>query len=538
MRLPIPRCTLLLAATILAFIPSTIMAQTFCVHTQDEMRQALYISSANGEDDLIRIVQGAELEDLRIPSETGFLLRMEGGYAPGCGERRLAPAAPAEPEITPDQGETPPAPQQSTTGPTPPPGVEPKTEFLSGAALSGGSDVTVVGVPPYAWRHGCGPTAVGMVVGYWDGKGCDALFDGSAATQTSSVQQGIASQGSTLVPRHYEDYSMPLDDTTPTILADRSTTPAGDEHVSDSIADFMHTSWSSDENRYGWSYSNYITPAFTNYVQLRKSGYSPLTTRYYYTTYSPALTWSVLTAEITAGRPMVFLVDTDGNGGTDHFVTVVGYRLDGSTQYYGCYDTWDPVATIRWERFRGLASGNSWGIWGGYSFSLTCPSTPPVTGGFSWTMFLPAVTSLPNPLWGATNQVCCSGGPYTFSLSSGGVTKRSTIQYCTDEDSWEGWVEVSPGPRTFSWSTYGSCTGYYGTFNYTLSKGKAYSFYAKWTGTTIEIWVTTYTRSSTTEGNEGGGALGDGETLREERIEVIPLPQKSTSSLPLPENRR
>ena len=49
---------------------------------------------------------------------------------------------------------------QSTTGPTPPPGVvcQPLSNFKSTGSI--------VGVPPYLWRHGCGPTAVGLVVGY------------------------------------------------------------------------------------------------------------------------------------------------------------------------------------------------------------------------------------------------------------------------------------------------------------------------------------------------------------------------------------
>ena len=42
-----------------------------------------------------------------------------------------------------------------------------------------------------------------------------------------------------------------------------SINPAG-AHTSDSVADFMHTSWSADGNYYGWSWSNYISgPAFT-----------------------------------------------------------------------------------------------------------------------------------------------------------------------------------------------------------------------------------------------------------------------------------
>ena len=66
---------------------------------------------------------------------------------------------------------------------------------------------------------------------------------------------------------------------------------------------------------------------------------------------------------------MVFLVDTDGDGDTDHFVTVIGYD-DGTPHQYGCYDTWAASPGIRWETFQGMGSV-AWGIWGGWSFNLS-----------------------------------------------------------------------------------------------------------------------------------------------------------------------
>ena len=66
---------------------------------------------------------------------------------------------------------------------------------------------------------------------------------------------------------------------------------------------------------------------------------------------------------------MVFLVDTDGNGITDHFVTIVGYRTSPSNQY-GCLDTWPPYDEIRWCNFEQIASGVLWGIYEGWRFVL------------------------------------------------------------------------------------------------------------------------------------------------------------------------
>lgn len=376
------KTSFILLYSTLFFPSSNAVAQTFCVQDQETLQQAFATALINGEDDLIRIVQNSKLDNIEVPSEIGFLIRIEGGFTFNCIERLETPKVPVEPAQKSDENKITPPPQQNTSGPVPPPGIQSKIDIIPGSVLAGGSDVTVIGVPSYIWRHGCGSTALGMVVGYWDGKGYDDLYDGIATTQSDSVNQGIASEGSSGTPRHYEDYSLEIDNSY--IIEDRSELPAGDEHTSDSIADFMYTSWSSKGNQYGWSWSNHITPAFTSYVHLRNSNYNPATTEYYYSG-SPTLTWSTLTTEINAGRPMVFLVDSNSDGYTDHFVTIVGYRLDGSTQYYGCYNTWDN--TIHWERFRSMSSSYAWGIWGGYSFNLT---TKPYT--FPWTMFLPAIT--------------------------------------------------------------------------------------------------------------------------------------------------
>ncbi|MBN1345349.1 MAG: hypothetical protein JXQ73_21835 [Phycisphaerae bacterium] len=263
------------------------------------------------------------------------------------------------------------APQQSTTGPLPPPGVAPKVEA---EAEPDAGETTITGVPGYAWRHGCGPTAVGMVLGYYDGHGFDDLFPGSASTQTADVDQGIASQGGAGDPKHHEDYSLPKESGS-AVLPDKSAPPTGDEHPHDCVADFMKTSWSSAGNKYGWSWSTHVAPAFTSYAQLRNPRYLPTVAQYKMST--GALSWTLLTQEIDNDRPMVFLVDTDGNGGTDHFVTVVGYR-DAPSQQYGCLDTWSPVDVIRWCDFAVMASGQSWGIYAGWTFELSLSTDPVV----------------------------------------------------------------------------------------------------------------------------------------------------------------
>jgi hypothetical protein len=346
-------------------------ADTFCVASQTEIEKALEVAATNREDDILQIARGVAVNSVVLPTEYGFKIQIKTGYSLDCSERL---------DNLPDAGvaDTPlsviintPGPQQSITGPIPPVNVMPASKSLPSSLFQNATDMTVIGAPFYLWRHGCGPTAVGMVLGYWHGKGCTALFDENAQTQTPGVNQSIASQGSDSSPQHYEDYSMPFDSSTPTILTDKSESSEDQRHANNSVADFMQTSWSSRSNRYGWSWSSDIIPSFTGYVGLRQQRYVPLGQAYYF---DSTLTWQVLTAEIDASRPMVFLVDSDGDGWTDHFVTVVGYKTEGGLQYYGSHDTWS-ADTVRWERFGAMSSNYSWGIWGGWSFLLTCPES-------------------------------------------------------------------------------------------------------------------------------------------------------------------
>jgi hypothetical protein len=258
--------------------------------------------------------------------------------------------------------------EQSKTGPTPPSNVQMRDlgeiEGLIMAAPPT-SPVVIPGVPNYLWRHGCGPTAVGHVVGYYDGQGYNDLITGDASTQTNDVNQAIASGGDSTNPyfpeQHYEDYAVP-EDPGP-LQTDDYITQGRNPHANDCIGDFQDTSKSTRNNHYGWSWASDLGPSFVNYVNLRNASYNPSYTQYQW---GSTLTWLVLKNEIDNGRPMVFLVDSDGDGSTDHFVAVVGY--DAPTNQYGCHDSWDNTQ-VRWETFQGLGYG-AWSIWGGWSFQL------------------------------------------------------------------------------------------------------------------------------------------------------------------------
>ena len=242
--------------------------------------------------------------------------------------------------------------QQSTTGPTPPPGTD------RGLRPHYRSHIVIPDVPAYIWQHGCGPTAAGMVIGYWDLNGPHELVPGEATTQTAAVNAMIAddSQNPSCglpILDHYQDYACPID-ASPTLLTDKS--QGGPTHQDDCVADFMRTSRSLYGNYYGWSWMSEVPTAYLQYVDMKVPGLNPEATNYYFWEFG----WEQYKEEIDQCRPVVLLVDTDGDAVTDHFVTGIGY--DETTMEYGIHDTWDNG--IHWYTWQQMANGQRWGVFG------------------------------------------------------------------------------------------------------------------------------------------------------------------------------
>jgi len=257
--------------------------------------------------------------------------------------------------------------QQSTTGPTPPPGMDPGHQNVTKA------QVVIPGVPAYIWHHGCGPTAVGMVIGYWDGNGCPNMVPGDATTQTNAVEDMMAddSQNPSCAAAgsdHYQDYSCPIDNY-PNLYRDLS--ELGGAHTSNCVADFMETSWSSRGNRYGWSYYSDVPGSFIDYVNLVAPQYNPTAANHTYSNFS----FATYQNEINNGRPVVLLVDSNGDGQTDHFVPAIGY--DNVTNEYACLNTWD--MSIHWYQWRPMSASYSWGVYGATVFNVTVSGCPDLT---------------------------------------------------------------------------------------------------------------------------------------------------------------
>jgi len=243
---------------------------------------------------------------------------------------------------------------QSTTGPNPPKNIS------RGLPVSiDDYQVIIQNVPSYLWHNGCGPTSAGMVIGYWDGHGYANLISGDATQQTAAVNDMISNA------ENYDDYCLPID-SYPNLLSDLSEPPSGDEHIDNCVADYMKTSQSARPNYYGWSWFSDIDNALLQYVQNFTPQYIATVENVQWGT---EFTWDIFREEIDANRPVILLVDTDGNDETDHFVPAVGYGLVGTTQMYACYDTWDN--NIHWYEFAEIAIDQDWGIFGATLFSLS-----------------------------------------------------------------------------------------------------------------------------------------------------------------------
>ena len=216
-------------------------------------------------------------------------------------------------------------------------------------SVSKATPVLLSDVPAYDWYHGCGPTAAGSVIGYWDLKGYSNLFSASGWDQvklTDNVKDQISS------PEHNARYDPKPDDLTK-------------PQSWNCIADWFETSM--DPFDYGWSPQRRADDAFEEYANYRGYEFDS-----WYISYV-GFSWGEFVGEIDAGRPMMFTVDTDGIGGIDHFVPVFGYDDRGNDGlWYGLYTTWSESESVVWERFQGM--GNLWGI--GYATYILPISVP------------------------------------------------------------------------------------------------------------------------------------------------------------------
>ncbi len=212
-------------------------------------------------------------------------------------------------------------------------------------------------VPAYSWYHGCSPTAIASIIGYWDNKGYDNLFDASGWENISrryEVKEQISSTA------HNAKYNPTPDNPT---LPDPPDT---------SIADFIHTS--EGDLEYGYTHTEDIGPGTVAYAAYR--GYNDWQTNHFFISEAEAalydgqtFSWDDLINEIDSGRPVHFSVDTKGRGEINHSVPVIGYDDRGAAGlWYGAYTTWKEEEEVEWFEFRELSDQYAWGI--GQVFSI------------------------------------------------------------------------------------------------------------------------------------------------------------------------
>lgn len=109
------------------------------------------------------------------------------------------------------------------------------------------------------------------------------------------------------------------------------------------------------------------TPAIGDTIRCQRTGYP----------WTPE--WDALVSEINAKRPVLLLIDTNGDNASDHFVPVIAYDDRGAMgKFYGFYTTWSEDEAVTWEPFRG--GGNAWGVMRAAfitPLSLPIPELPP-----------------------------------------------------------------------------------------------------------------------------------------------------------------
>jgi parallel beta-helix repeat protein len=81
--------TLIVIGMVAGFGNGLLYAETFCVDTAAELDSALTTAVSNGEDDLIRIVQGEYTGNFVYGSTEAFDVTIEGGYTSGCTGREV-----------------------------------------------------------------------------------------------------------------------------------------------------------------------------------------------------------------------------------------------------------------------------------------------------------------------------------------------------------------------------------------------------------------------------------------------------------------
>jgi hypothetical protein len=268
--------------------------------------------------------------------------------------------------------------------PTPPPGALdnlPSGIPVPPLGVIGENYLVIHDVPIYLWHHGCSPTAIGMVLGYYDtAAGTDFLNDTDPYESIASIE-------------HYNDYSLPEDNCCfGCLIPDKSQVNQSSAHANNCIADFLMTSWSSMFCCYGATLTSVFSDGIFQYNDYAEGNISVIRE-------SENVTYSDLKSEITAGRPVLLSVDSDSDGEVDHSVVAVGWSEVFTPPRVGIFTTWD--TNIWWIKVHPVIAGDSWGVGNSYvidlgDFNVTVPGedNPLPMPGFELPLIIGAICIL------------------------------------------------------------------------------------------------------------------------------------------------
>lgn len=209
----------------------------------------------------------------------------------------------------------------------------------------------------YDWLVGCTPTAVSMMIGYWDRNGYGGLMHGNTTKYGYPVAQAIYSDG------FVKDYGSPT--STDEYFRDpygiiRDNSEGDIIHKDNSIADYVLTGQSRINLDYGWSKLYGVSIGIHGWANYR--GYGGFQATDYR---SVDFSFDRLATEIKSGRPVMASVASSNSGTTDHSIVIVA--VNENTRQYGFLAGWLDDETlegegVRWASYRHADYGRQWGV--------------------------------------------------------------------------------------------------------------------------------------------------------------------------------
>ncbi|MFW6156847.1 MAG: PEP-CTERM sorting domain-containing protein [Armatimonadota bacterium] len=201
------------------------------------------------------------------------------------------------------------------------------------------ADVVLDNMPRYNWWGGCAPTSGGMIVGYWDAAGYPlyagdaSIWNDADAAYSSDEADGLPAGTAAMVSswNHINDGD---DGYNSSVGCGRFLEGTREE---DFIADFMaadngDVQYASDVSGGLVDFAEWDDPRTADFDE------SVLASSSVYLTLVSPDPWTVLVAEIDAGRPVIAMLRDSGEG---HAVAAYGHRSVDGTKYMAVHDTWN-----------------------------------------------------------------------------------------------------------------------------------------------------------------------------------------------------